>query len=119
MSAAHQYAGMVTAACFLLLFLWGLVAWFRNRDPSGGFWRLLTFSQVALGVFALTGVVLLITRGNQHWLHYAYGAFPFLVLAFAHRSSSRFEGLEWAAFAIAGLVNFGLITRGLMTGLGM
>lgn len=119
MNTFHLYSGIATGAAFGVLFFWGVWSWFRNRDPAAGFWWILTFSQVVLGIFALSGLYLFIARGNQPWLHYAYGAFPFLVLLVAHRSSARFEGLEWAVFAVAGFVNFGLVTRGLMTGLGL
>ena len=119
MRTAHLYLGALAAGSFALLFGWGIYSWIRNRDPNQWFWRLLAIGQISLVVFAITGAYLLVVRGNQHWLHYAYGAFPFLILGVAHRWSARIEGLEWAAFSIAGLVIFGLLTRGLMTGLGL
>lgn len=119
MATFHTYLGLATAALFLLLFLWAVVAWIRNRHPASAFWNTLMIAQVGLGVLAVTGIVLFALESRQPWLHYAYGGFPILLVIFAHRISARFEGLEWAVFGIAGLVNFGLLTRGFMTGLGM
>lgn len=119
MTPLHQYVGIILALAFLVLFFWGALAWFRNRDPGRGFWIILTGAQVGLGLLVLTGVVLFAMGGRQPFLHYAYGGFPVLVLYVAHRFAGRFEGLEWGLFAIAGLVNFGLLARGFMTGLGI
>lgn len=116
MGILHRYLGTAIAVIFASIALWGLVSWIRNRHPGPWFWRFLGAGQAALVVQAVFGVVLLVTRGGQHWLHYAYGAFPLLVLLVAHRNSKRVEGLEWAAFAIAGFFIFGLQLRGLMTG---
>lgn len=119
MSTFHTYLGLAVAALFLLLFLWATVAWIRNRHPAPAFWNTLTITQVGLAILAVTGIAVFAFGGRQPWLHYAYGGFPILIVIFAHRISGRFEGLEWAVFGIAGLVNFGLLTRGFMTGLGM
>ena len=113
----HQFIGLAVASVFLALSIWGLVSWIRNRDPGASFWRLLATGQVGLGLQVLVGAGLLLLRGGQPWLHYVYGIFPVLVLFVAHRSSKRFEGLEWAAFAVAGFFIFGLQLRGYMTGL--
>lgn len=116
MSLIHRSIGLAIAIAFGLLCLWGLTCWIRNKNPGQWFWRLLAFGQALLGLQVLVGVILLLVIGGQHWLHYAYGAFPIVVLIFAHRSSRRLEGLEWAAFAVASLFIFGLQMRGLMTG---
>jgi len=113
----HRFIGIAIAAAFLALSLWGLVSWIRNSDPGASFWRLLAAGQVALGLQVLVGVGMLLLRGGQPFLHYVYGIFPVLVLFVAHRSSKRFQGLEWAAFAIAGFFIFGLQLRGYMTGI--
>lgn len=116
MTDIHRYLGLAIAIAFGVVCLWGLVSWIRNKNPGDWFWKVLGLGQVALGLQVLFGVVLFFSRGGQHWLHYAYGAFPILVLVVAHRSSKRLEGLEWAAFATASLFIFGLQMRGLMTG---
>lgn len=116
MSLFHRSVGLTIAVSFGLLCVWGLSCWIRNKNPSQWFWRLLGLGQAGLALQVLFGMVLFVTSGGQHWLHYAYGAFPIVVLIFAHRSSKRLEGLEWAAFAFASLFIFGLQMRGLMTG---
>lgn len=116
MIPVHRFVGLGIAAIFGLLAVWGLVLWMRNRDPGQGFWRLLAVGQVGLGVQVLFGIVMFFLRGGMEPLHYVYGAFPLLVLFAAHRYSRNFKGLEWVAFALAGLFIFGLQLRGFMTG---
>lgn len=111
----HRSIGVAIAAIFLFLTLWGLFAWIRNRHPGEFFWKALGAGQAGLGLQVVVGIVMVIARGGQHWLHYVYGGFPILVLVFAHRASRRAQGLEWSVFAIAGLFIFGLQLRGLMT----
>ena len=116
MTDFHRYIGLALAGLFLLIFFWAVVSWFRNKHPGPWFWRSLAVAQIALAGPALTGAILFLIGNRPHILHFAYGAFPILVLVAAHRLSKRFEGLEWALFGIAGLVNFGLLVRGFMTG---
>ena len=116
MTDFHRYFGLALAGLFLLIFLWALVSWFTNKHPGRWFWGLLATAQIALAGPALTGAVLFLMGSRPHILHFAYGAFPILVLIAAHRLAKRFEGLEWVLFGIAGLVNFGLLVRGFMTG---
>lgn len=116
-NGAHRIIGLAIAFIFLAVAVWGLVAWIRNRDPGVWFWRVLGAGQAGLVLQVALGGVMLVVSGGQHWLHYAYGAFPILALYVAHRSSKRFEGLEWAGFAVAGLFIFGLQFRGFMTGI--
>jgi hypothetical protein len=116
MNIVHQAIGLVIGGLYALLALWGGFLWLRNTHPGRWFWRLLAVSQVALGIQVLVGIFMLITRGGRPILHYVYGAFPVLVLYFTHRISKHLEGIEWAAFAVAGLVIFGLQLRGYMTG---
>jgi hypothetical protein len=119
MIAVHRIVGLTIGALFGALALWGLVLWIRNRNPGNGFWRLLAVAQAGLGVQILVGIFMLLTKGGRPPLHYVYGGFPLLVLYFAHRYAKKLEGIEWIAFAIAGLVIFGLQVRGFMTGIGM
>ena len=115
----HRALGIALIAIFGSFGIWGLVAWFRNRDPGRGFWLLIAAGQVAIGLQAVLGILLFVTDGRRTWLHYAYGIFPVLLLIVAHRSGKRLKGLEWLAFALVGLVSVGLLLRGYMTGSGI
>lgn len=117
MGKVHLAVGAVIAATFIVLTLWGVAAWIRNKTPGKAFWNVLAFGQGMLVVQVLVGVVMFFARGGMHWLHYAYGTFPLLVLGVAHRATRKLDGIEWAAFSVAGFFIFGLQTRGLMTGL--
>ena len=118
MNLLHRYLGVALIAIFGAFGVWGLVAWFRNRDPGGGFWALLAAGQIVIGAQAVLGAILLVTAGRRPWLHYAYGIFPVLLLFLAHRLSKRLSGLEWLGFAFAGLISVGLLLRAYMTGTG-
>jgi hypothetical protein len=117
MPTLHKYVGESTAAVFLILFVWGTIQWIRNKNPGRYFWGLLGLGQVLLGVQILFGVTLLAMGKSKELLHYSYGLFPVLVLYAAHRISKKFEGVEWAVFAVASAVIFGLLLRAYMTGI--
>jgi hypothetical protein len=123
MTEVHHYIAYSIPAGFLLLALWSLVGFIRNKAPGENFWRLLGAVQVILGIQIVIGVVLLIVGkqpvggGGPVWLHYAYGGlFPFALLVAAHRYGRRTEGIAWIVFGIAALVIFGLTFRALQTG---
>ncbi len=116
MTWAHRYIGLAIGVAFLLLFLFGTIAWIRNKDPGKPFWGLLAAGQGALVLQAVVGIILFLMGGRRPILHYTYGAFPVLVLVAAHLFSRRLKGIEWTAFTIAGLFIFGLQLRGFMTG---
>lgn len=121
MRLVHQYLGLGIGGVFLLLSLWGLVQWIRNADPGPMYYRLLAVAQVGLALQVIGGIVMFLAfrDGPFDALHMIYGGFPILVLIFAHTYSKKLEGLEWVAFAVAGLFIFGLQLRGYMTGLEM
>jgi hypothetical protein len=119
MPVFHKTLGLSLVAIFLVLFAWGTVFWIRNRDPGRLFWGLLAVGQVALGVQILVGATLFLLGNRRPWLHYSYGLFSLLVIIVAHRFAKRYEGIEWAVFAIAAFIVTGLLTRAYMTGVGM
>lgn len=127
MKDIHLYVGYSIPSGFLLLALWALVAFVRNRNPGSGFWNLLAALQVIIGIQFVVGAVLFATGARAApteslgFLHYFYGAFfPAGVLVYTHLKarSERWRQIPWAAFGIASFVNFGLTARALMTGLG-
>jgi len=120
----HQYLGLSIGGVFLVLALWGLLQWIRNSDPGPMYYRLLAVAQIGLLLQVIVGVAMFMfvrraRPGDLDPLHFVYGGFPLLVLIVAHRFSRKMEGLEWVAFALAGLFIFGLQLRGYMTGLEM
>lgn len=121
MREVHQFLGLGIGGVFLLLSLWGLIQWIGNRDPGPFYYRLLAVAQVGLVLQLIVGVImfLVVRDGPVNPLHFIYGGFPILVLMFAHKYSKKLEGLEWVAFALAGLFIFGLQLRGYMTGMEM
>lgn len=125
MTALHGYVAYSVPAAFALIALWVLYSLIRNREPNAWFWRVLAVAQGVLAVQVLVGGLLYaIGRRAQpnaaEWLHYVYGGlFPIFVLVLAHRFARRAEAIAWAAFGVAGLINFGLTFRALQTGLGI
>jgi len=117
----HQYLGLVIGGLFLLMALWGLLQWIRNANPGPSYFRLLALAQVGLILQLIVGAImfLVVRDGPVDPVHLIYGGFPILVLIFAHHYAKKLEGLEWVAFALAGLFIFGLQLRGYMTGLEM
>jgi len=124
----HRLVGYSIPAGFLLLALWALVAFVRNRNPGGAFWNLLAVLQVVIAIQFVVGSVMFLSGGRAGptdplgFLHYFYGAFfPAAVLLYTHRraQSERWRQIPWAAFGLAAFVNFGLTARALMTGLGL
>jgi hypothetical protein len=124
MTDIHHYIAYSVPAGFLLMGLWAIVAFVRNKAPGSNFWRLVGLIQAILGVQIIIGAILFIAGGRPNsnapeWLHYVYGGlFPLALLFLAHRYGRRTEGIAWMAFGLAGLVIFGLTFRALQTGLG-
>lgn len=124
MTDIHYYVAYSVPAGFLLMALWALAAFVRNKAPGENFWRLVALTQAVLGIQIIVGGILFLAGGRPNsngpeWLHYVYGGlFPLGLLFLAHRYGRRTEGIAWIAFGLAGLVVFGLTFRALQTGLG-
>jgi hypothetical protein len=127
MTDFHHYLAYSVPAIFLLLALWALVSFIRNKNPNDMFWNVVALIQVVIGVQVIAGVILFL-MGNRPesngpvWLHYVYGGlFPGALLVFAHRyaRSERFKEIPWALFGFVAFVCFGLTFRALQTGLGI
>jgi len=115
-------------ALFAIGWLWPLVALIARRGPGERYWQWLTIAQVAAGLQALIGIVLLlIGRRPAEWLHYVYGFGPIAILIIAHALARDLQKTQpgakpiqpWVPFAFAAFICFGLSLRGLMTGLGI
>jgi hypothetical protein len=124
MTAVHTLFAYPIPAAFLLLALWALVSFIRNKAPGNAFWRLLAGIQVVLALQIIVGATLYL-MGNRpggsgpEWLHYVYGGlFPLALLIGGHRFAKRYEGIPWVVFGVVALINFGLTFRALQTGMG-
>ncbi|GBC86383.1 hypothetical protein HRbin12_00371 [bacterium HR12] len=135
MSEVHAVVGFVVVGVFALGWLWGLGAFLLRRGPGEGFWVWLTVAQVAAGLQAALGILLLLLGRRLvspgalgGVLHYVYGLLPLLLFVFAHviarEGNARLVGIDrpvrpWVPFAWASFISFGLTARALMTGLGI
>jgi heme A synthase len=57
----HRIVGYSIPAGFLLLALWALVAFVRNRNPGGGFWNLLAVLQVVIAIQFVVGSIMFLS----------------------------------------------------------
>ncbi|HYI46046.1 MAG TPA: hypothetical protein VE174_11380 [Actinomycetota bacterium] len=124
MSRVHLYVAYVVPAGFAVLAIWSLISFLRNRTPASGFWTLLGFLQVVLGLQVIVGAILFLsglqpTTDGPVWLHYAYGGlFPAALLVGAHRFGAKHQDVAWIGFGVVAFLSAGLTLRALMTGLG-
>jgi hypothetical protein len=134
-SALHRIIGFAVVAIFAAGWIWGLGARILRRDPGGAFWTWLSVAQVAAGLQAVLGTVLLLLGRRVEaegalggLLHYVYGYLPLLLFVVAHviarSGNARAIGIDrevqpWVPFAWASFICFGLTLRALMTGLGL
>lgn len=99
-----------------------------RRDAEPWFWRLVSVAQIGLAVQLLVGVVLLLAGrrpgpGDDAGLgtllfHISYGLLsPLVVLFVAHKFSRENRTDPLTAFALAGLVIFGLAFRSYQVGI--
>jgi len=121
----HRYLGVLTAALFAILFLWGMglrVA--RREETPTAMWVTQHWTENLLVVQVVLGLILLVIGrrvfgGPLVWLHYLYGSvFPLIAvvggrIASLRRESREYLGLAWGAFFALGLT-----LRALQTGCG-
>ena len=124
----HGYiVGGTIIGSWLLVMVVALIL--RVARPNGEvpwFWRLVSVAQIILGVQLLYGIVLFVRSwlgaGGfpgpdvfTHVFHPLYGfLFPGVVLFYGHKFSREERLHPLSAFAMVGLVNFGLSFRALM-----
>jgi hypothetical protein len=105
---------------FALVSIWAVIA-------GWSFWRAVSIAQILLAIQLAIGLVLMVLGGRPgdgSWFiyifHPLYGiVFPLVTLFFAHKWSREGRFHPHAAFAVAGLVIFGLSSRAMMVGLGI
>lgn len=128
MTRLHGYVlGYGVIGIWALVGLWSLALRIVRRKEAPTFWRLVSVAQVLLVVQVVVGIVLLAAgrapgpAGNDGFgtllFHLSYGIFsPGVVLVVAHRLASTGRVDAYSAFAVVGLVNFGLLFRAYQVG---
>ncbi|MDQ3931816.1 MAG: hypothetical protein M3252_03125 [Actinomycetota bacterium] len=122
MPAFHFYLGASIVVAFLVISAYGgLARLFRRPGLGRLFWGLLYYSETALVVQIVLGILLLL-GGNRvgDLLHYVYGSlFPLIALVVGRLYALRREDYDYVPIAFATFVAFGLTTRAFMTGIGV
>lgn len=127
----HGYwLGYLVVSIWAVIAGWSLALRLLPYEETPTFWRAVSVAQVLLALQVLMGAVLLgawalgIGRAPvpgstfQSVFHVLYGGvFPLIVLIVGHRVAHQGRMNPHAAFALVGLVNFGLLARALQTGM--
>ena len=125
----HGYVlGYAVIGVWIVVLLWALALRLGRREEAPLFWRFVSVAQVLLVLQVVVGIVLLAVgrrpgpTGNDGFgtllFHLSYGVFsPGVVLVVAHRLASRGRVNAYTAFAVVGLVNFGLLFRAYQVGI--
>ena len=123
----HTWAGLAIVSLWGVISGWSFALRLLPYDETPTFWRVVSVAQILLVIQVLIGLVLLLLArrpGDGSWFdfvfHLLYGiVFPLLTLFFSHKwaRDGRFDA--HAAFAVAGLVIFGLSARAFMVGAGI
>lgn len=127
----HGYwLGVPVWASWVIIMVWALVLRLLNAGETPTFWRAVSVAQILLALQAVVGVVLLglwalglgpppVPGSAFHSVfHVLYGlVFPLVVLVVGHRFAVQGRMEPHTAFAVVGLVNFGLLFRAWQTGM--
>lgn len=128
----HGYiVGFLVIGSWPVIGFWALALRFTRYEETPTFWRVVSVAQILLAVQLLLGMALLTmyTLGLAGLpgdgsafdvgFHILYGlVFPLIVLTVAHKGARDGRWNPHAAFAVVGLVNFGLTARAWMVGSG-
>jgi hypothetical protein len=133
-AAIHGYIiGFAIIGSWAIIMFWSLALRFTKYEETPTFWRAVSVAQILLVLQLVIGVVLLARyllgvpgaalpgdmSAFDTTFHLLYGVgFPLLVLVVAHRGAHTERFDPHSAFAVVGLVNFGLTTRAWMVGAG-
>lgn len=130
LASIHGYViGFVVIGSWPIIGGWSLALRFTRYDETPTFWRAVSVAQVLLALQFLVGLVLLAVwafgggglpgDGSlfDSSFHTLYGVvFPLIVLLVAHRYAREGRVNPYTAFAVVGLVNFGLTARAWQVG---
>lgn len=128
----HGYVvGFLLIGGWATIMFWSLALRFLRYDETPTFWRAVSVAQILLVIQLLLGLVLLALHGLGRGglpgdgsafdvsFHLLYGVgFPLIVLLVAHKGARDGRFNPYTAFAVVGLVNFGLTARAWMVGVG-
>jgi hypothetical protein len=116
----HMAVGGLFVALNVVVAVWGLVTWRRERPVTPLFSQLLALShtlallQGAFGLYLLAGGY----RSSEQ-LHYVYGLLPSGAVLFGYSARTADGRRNLLQFSIIAFVIAGLGTRAFMTGRGM
>lgn len=127
----HGYwLGVPVWASWVIIMVWALVLRLLGAGETPTFWRAVSVAQILLALQVVVGAVLLglwalglgppPVPGSafQSVFHVLYGlVFPLVVLVVGHRFAVQGRMAPHTAFAVVGLVNFGLLFRAWQTGM--
>lgn len=127
LTTPHFWIGFTLISVWAVVSGWSFALRLLNYDETPTFWRAVSVAQILLVVQLAIGLVLLVLGGRPgdgslftYVFHLLYGiVFPLLTLFFAHKWAREERYHPHAAFAVAGLVVFGLTARAMMVGLGL
>jgi hypothetical protein len=127
LTTPHFWIGFALISVWAVISGWSFALRLLRYDETPTFWRVVSVAQVLLVVQLAVGLVLLVLGGRPgdgslfvYIFHPLYGiVFPLLTLFFAHKWAREGRYHPHAAFAVAGLVIFGLTSRAMMVGLGL
>ena len=127
LTTPHFWVGFALVSIWAVIAGWSLALRLFGYDETPTFWRVVSIAQILLVIQLTIGLVLMVLGGRPgdgSWLiyifHPLYGiVFPLVTLLFAHTWSREGRFQPHAAFAVAGLVIFGLSARAMMVGLGL
>jgi hypothetical protein len=117
---AHMAVGGLFVAINVIVAVWGLLTWRRERPVSGLLSQLLALShtlaflQGAFGLYLLAGGY----RAPME-LHYVYGLLPSAAVLFGYSARTPDSRRNLLQFSIIAFVIAGLGTRAFMTGRAM
>ncbi len=124
-TALHGYViGFSVIGSWLVVMVLALVLRLARKDDVPWFWRIVSVAQILLALQLLVGLGLLVAGRRPAGeglgtllFHLSYGVItPLVVLVFAHKWARDGRIHPLSAFALVGLVNFGLTFRAFQVG---
>ena len=114
MNLIHRGLANTVTLFMLIMGLWALVHYFRNRALDGNFWGIVAIGEILIFVQVALGTLLLLQGfgAPRPALHYLYGGFALLVLPaiyyYTQGEQDRRAALIWC---FTGIFMFGLSLR--------